>query len=141
MGGNGTASVNGSIPASEQQYISHGTYIDPVYGDVEIVEWTGGKNNRSPEESNSAQRIYATFYKDGSGVNEIAKYGADHKKEWAIHTQSHDSAKLRKRGEAILGPHYHPWVNGVAQKPKSFQSGDPRIGLLQRLQNFQKTKK
>ena len=141
MGGNGTASVNGSIPASEQQYISHGTYTDPVYGDIEIVEWTGGSNNKSPEESNSAPRMYVTFYKDGSGVNEIAKYGSDHKKGWAIHTQPHDSAKLRKKGEAILGPHYHTWENGVAQKPKAFQSDDPRIGLLQRVQNFQKTKK
>lgn len=34
MGGNGTASVNGSIPAEEQQYISHGIYQDPVYGDI-----------------------------------------------------------------------------------------------------------
>lgn len=96
MGGNGTASVNGSIASSERQYVSHGTYHDPVYGDIEIVEWTGGDKNKSPEESNSAPRMYVTFYKDGSGVNEIAKYGADHKKEWAIHTQPHNSKKARR---------------------------------------------
>lgn len=141
MGGNGTASVNGSIPASEQQYVSHGTYTDPVYGDIEIVEWTGGKINKSPEESNSAPRMYVTFYKDGSGVNEIAKYGSDHKKEWAIHTQPHNSKKAKKKGEAIDGPHIHRWVNSVAQKPEQFSSDDPRIGLLHRVQNFQKTRK
>ena len=141
MGANGTASVNGSIPASEQQYVSHGTYTDPVYGDIEIVEWTGGKINKSPEESNSAPRMYVTFYKDGSGVNEIAKYGSDHKKEWAIHTQPHNSKKAKKKGEAIDGPHIHRWVNGLAQKPEQFSSDDPRIGLLHRVQNFQKTRK
>lgn len=141
MGDNGTASVNGSIPASEQQYVSHGTYTDPVYGDIEIVEWTGGNTNKSPEESNSAPRMYVTFYKDGSGVNEIAKYGSDHKKEWAIHTQPHNSKKAKKKGEAIDGPHIHRWVNGVAQKPEQFSSDDPRIGLLHRVQNFQKTRK
>ena len=140
MGGNGTASVNGSIPASEQQYVSHGTYTDPVYGYIEIVEWTGNIN-KSPEESNSAPRMYVTFYKDGSGVNEIAKYGSDHKKEWAIHTQPHNSKKAKKKGEAIDGPHIHRWVNSVAQKPEQFSSNDPRIGLLHRVQNFQKTRK
>lgn len=140
MGGNGTASVNGSIPASEQQYVSHGTYTDPVYGDIEIVEWTGNIN-KSPEESNSAPRMYVTFYKNGSGVNEIAKYGSDHKKEWAIHTQPHNSKEAKKKGEAIDGPHIHRWVNSVAQKPEQFSSDDPRIGLLHRVQNFQKTRK
>ena len=140
MGGNGTASVNGSIPASEQQYVSHGTYTDPVYGDIEIVEWTGGNTNKSPEESNSAPRMYVTFYKDGSGVNEIAKYGSDHKKEWAIHTQPHNSKKAKKKGEAIDGPHIHRWVNGVAQKPEQFSSDDPRIGLRHSDKNVQKTR-
>lgn len=141
MGGNGTASVIGYIPVSEREYVSHGTYTDPIYGDIEIVEWTGGKNNRSPEESNSAPRLYATFYKDGSGVNEIAKYGEDHKKEWAIHTSPHNSKKAKKKGEAVDGPHIHRWANGSAQGPEQFSSNDPRIGLLQRVQNFQKTKK
>jgi hypothetical protein len=141
MGGNGTASVNGSIASSERQYVSHGTYHDPVYGNIEIVEWTGGDKNKSPEESNSAPRMYVTFYKDGSGVNEIAKYGADHKKEWAIHTQPHNSKKAQKKGEAIDGPHIHRWENGRALKPERFSPNDPRIALLQRVQNFQKTKK
>lgn len=138
MGGNGTASVLGYV--ENKEYISHGTYTDPVFGEIEIIEWTGN-TNRTPAESNSAPRLYVTFFKNGSGVNDISKYGPDHKKEWSIHTQPHDSAKLRERGKAILGPHYHPWVNGAAQEPKAFQPDDPRIGLLQRVQNFQKTKK
>lgn len=72
---------------------------------------------------------------------EIAKYGADHKKEWAIHTQPHNSKKAQKKGEAIDGPHIHRWENGRALKPERFSPNDPRIALLQRVQNFQKTKK
>lgn len=94
-----------------------------------------------PEESNSAPRMYVSFYKDGSGVNEIASYGPDHKKEWAIHTQPHNSKKARKKGEAINGPHIHYWKDGVLGKPEAFKPGDPRLDLLQRVQNFQKTKK
>lgn len=132
MGGNGTASVTGFV--GNKEYVSHGTYTDPVYGDIEIVEWTAGGNNKSPEESNSAPRIYATFYKDGSGVNEIAKYGADHKKEWAIHSIGHD--------KKVTGPHVHEWNgNGHPNKPYSLTQNDRRLALLRRVQNFQKTKK
>lgn len=139
MGGNGTASVKGYV--ENKEYVSHGTYSDPVYGDIEIIEWTKGGNNKTPEESNSAPRIYVTFYKNGSGVNEIAKYGADHKKEWAIHTESHNSKAAVKRGEAVKGPHIHEWVNGGPKKPQALSPSDPRFKLLQRVQNLQKTKK
>lgn len=141
MGGNGTASVLGSIPASEREYVSLGSYKDPVYGDVEIIEWKGGSSNKMPPESNSAPRIYASFYKDGSGVNEIAKYGNDHKKEWAIHTAPHASNKAKKKGEAVEGPHIHKWKDGKpSAKPDPLLSGDPRLDFLSRLMNFQKTK-
>lgn len=141
MGGNGTASVNGSIPLEEREYVSLGKITDPLYGDIEIVEWRAGKNNRSPEESNSAPRIYVTFYKNGSGMNEIAKYGSDHKKEWAIHTEDHASKKAKKNGTAIYGPHYHEWKNGKPSPPNKLLQSDPRMGLLERVQNFQKLKK
>jgi hypothetical protein len=131
MGGNGTASVNGCIPAEEQRYVSHGAYVDPDYGEIKIVEWTGTGQNKSPEESNSAPRMYMTFYKNGSGINEIAKYGADHKKEWAIHTNKHKG----------LQPHIHPWKNGVAQEPEPIAHDDPRLALLRRAKEFYKTKK
>lgn len=135
MGGNGTASVNGSIPADEQQYISLGTYQDPVYGEIEIVEWTATNQNKAPEESNSAPRMYATFDKNGKGVNEIAKYGADHKKEWAIHTVPHNKTDVN-------GPHVHSWSNGrPIGEPTLLTSSDPRYHLLQRVQNFNKLKK
>lgn len=132
MGGNGTASVTGSV--ENKEYVSHGTYTDPIFGEIEIVEWTAGGNNKSPEESNSAPRMYATFYKDGSGVNEIAKYGEDHKKIWAIHSVGHD--------KKVTGPHVHEWNgNGRPDKPYSLTESDPRLALLHRVQNFQKTKK
>ncbi len=139
MGGNGTASVLGYV--ENKQYRSLGTFSDPIFGEIEIVEWTATGSNKSPEESNSAPRIYATFDKNGKGVNEIAKYGADHKKEWAIHTVPHNSKEARKKGEAVPAPHYHEWSNGHPEKPKAFNFNDSRIGLLQRLTNFYKTKK
>lgn len=131
MGGNGTASVVGSV--ENKEYASHGTYTDPEFGDIEIIEWKAGSNNKMPEESNSAPRMYASFYKNGSGINEIAKYGEDHKKEWAIHTIGHS--------KTITGPHVHEW-NGEGHPSKlySLTENDPRLALLHRLENFQKTK-
>lgn len=140
MGANGTASVFGSIPADERQYESGGTFDDPVFGEVEIVEWKG-PNNKSPEESNSAPRIYVTFDKKGNGINSISKYGEDHKKEWEIHTVPHDSKAARKKGEAVDGPHVHKWKDGAPTKVEPLRTDDPRFGLLQRLQDFKKLKK
>ena len=137
MGGNGTASVNGNIPADEQKYQSQAVFTDPEFGEIKIVEWTGTNQDKTPEESNSAPRIYATFSKDGSGLNEIASYGEDHKKEWALHMRPHNSKAAQKDGTAVNGPHIHIWENGKpVGKPQLLTSDDPRFGLLQRLINF-----
>lgn len=141
MGGNGTASINGSIPVGDREYVSLEKFDDSVFGEVEVVEWSHGKTNKSPEESNTAPRVYVIFNKNGSGVNEIAKYGKDHKKEWVIHAIPHDSKKARAMGEAVNGPHIHLWKNGKPVKVIPLENSDPRKGLLQRIQNFHKTKK
>lgn len=141
MGGNGTASINGSIPVEDRKYVSLGTYSDPVYGDIEIVEWTATNQYKMPEESNSAPRMYMSFKKDGSDVHEIAYYGNDHKKQWSIHTDDHAPKKAIKKGTAIRGPHFHEWKDGQAGKPQKLTSDDPRLALVNRVRNFQKTKK
>lgn len=128
MGGNGTASVLGYV--ENKEYISHGTYTDPVFGEIEIIEWTATNQNKTPEESNSSPRMYVTFDKNGKGVNEIAKYGADHRKEWAIHSVPHNRTDVN-------GPHVHTWSNGRPAQPTLLTSSDPRFHLLQRVQNFQ----
>ena len=133
MGGNGTASVNGMIPVENREYISLGTYSDPVFGDIEIIEWKG-KTNKTPEESNSAPKIYVTFDKKGNGVNEIAFYGKNHKKEGSVHTVPHNN-------KDVNGPHYHKWSNGSpVGKPKLLSNTDPKYLLTQRLLKLKFTK-
>lgn len=140
MGGNGTASVTGSV--ENKMYSSLGTYSDPVYGDIEIVEPNFTTQYKMPEESNSAPRMYMSFQHDGSDVHEIAMYGEDHKKIWSVHTADHASNKDKKKGTAVYGPHYHNWHNGIAEAtPHKLEAGDPRLALLERVRNFQKTKK
>lgn len=61
-------------------------------------------------------------------------YSEDHKKIWAIHSIGHD--------KKITGPHVHEWNSqGYPDKPYSLTKNDPRLALLRRVQNFQKTKK
>lgn len=115
-------------------------WFQNVYEEVEIIEWRGGTTNKSPAESNTAPRIYVIFDKNSSGLNEIAKYGDDHKKEWVIHAVPHNSKMARKKGEAVKGPHIHLWKNGHPDKVIPLEEDDPRKGLLQRIQNFQKLK-
>lgn len=138
MGGNGTASEYGYV--AEKNYSGQGVYNDPVFGEIHIVSYNTGQD-KTPEESNTPNRVYVTFRQNGSDVNEIAKYGSDHKKEWAIHTKSHDSKKAKKKGEAVSGPHIHYWKDGhPVSKPQALTPKDPRYALLQRVRNFQKSK-
>lgn len=77
-----------------------------------------------PEESHTPDRIYATFYKDGHDIKAVAKYGADGKKIWEIHTVDHKN----------LGPHYHEWKNGrpISDKPLTKEMWD----ILDKLRNY-----
>lgn len=129
MGGNGTASVHGSV--LNKEYVSLGSYNDPVFGEIEIIEWAKGEQNKMPTESNSAPRMYASFYKDGSGINEIALYGEDHKKIWAIHTIPHNDIK---------GAHIHPWHDGKAGNAIPLAINDARYALLKRFEVFYKSR-
>lgn len=129
MGGNGTASILGYV--ENKEYKSLGTYEDPVFGEIKIIEWTGSKN-KNPVESNSAPRIYMTFDKGGKGLNEIAMYGEDHKKVWSVHNARHS--------DDVPGAHYHEWYtdsngNAKPKEPKNLTPSDPRYGLLQRVKD------
>ena len=72
-------------------------------GKIQVVQLKdSSKSNKLPEESHTANRIYAIFEKDGSDVKAIAKYDSNGKKVWEIHTTDH------KR----LGAHFHLWEEG-----------------------------
>lgn len=102
-------------------------------GDVKVLEYDG-KTAKLPEESHTANRIYATFYKDGHDVKEIAKYGPNGLKQWAIHTAKHDD----------LFDHYHPWRDGspiideVTHKNKALPLTPEMEVILNKLRTFGK---
>lgn len=76
-------------------------------GEIQIVQKKSSKESvKLPEESHTLNRIYATFNKNGDDVQAIAKYDANGKKVWEIHTRPHNG----------LAAHYHPCENG---HPKS----------------------
>lgn len=97
-------------------------------GEIGSVQIVTPKNRQAgiklPEESHSANRTYATFYRDGHDVKAIAKYGNDGKKLWEIHTVDHKN----------LGPHYHEWKNGrpVSDKPLTKEMYE----ILNRIRNY-----
>lgn len=83
---------------------------------IEVVEL---KNNRQrvrlPEESNTPNRIYAIFNRDGS-LKSIARYDSNCLKQFEIHIDhKHDG----------IQPHYHMWVSkgGVARGPETRGKG------------------
>lgn len=98
MGANGSHANGSTESEAGRNWKTIGT-ID----EIQIIQKKNPKDsNKLPEESHTPNRIYAIFEKDGSDVKAIAKYGADGKKLWEIHTTDHDN----------LGAHYHPWSKG-----------------------------
>lgn len=98
MGGNGSH-ANGTTKSDiGQAWKTIGTV-----GDIQVIQRKNSNESlKLPEESRTANRVYAIFNKDGSDVKAIAKYGSDGKKMWEIHTTDHDN----------MGPHWHPWKDG-----------------------------
>lgn len=94
-------------------------------GNIHIVSPKNPRHGiKLPEESHTPNRTYATFYKDGHDVKAVARYGADGKKIWEIHTIDHRN----------LGPHYHRWEKGrpVSDEPLT----DEMVKLLNNLRNY-----
>lgn len=78
-----------------------------------------------PEESHTPNRIYVSFMASGKDIKEIAKYGSDGKKLWAIHTNDHKGLK----------PHYHIWKDG-AQSEEGYPLTTNMQKILKKVRNY-----
>lgn len=97
MGGNGSF-LNGYTNFEKNREYKT---IFTIGDNIKILERLK-KGVKLPEESHTPNRVYATYYRDGKGLKEVAEYGKDGKKIYEIHTIDHQG----------LGTHYHPWKNG-----------------------------
>ena len=99
MGGNGSF-------LSGITNFENGRMYKTVYsiGDnIKVLETKNPKKSlKLPEEGHTPNRTYATFYRNGKGLKEIAQYGPDGKRINSIHIQDHKG----------LGAHWHPWTSG-----------------------------
>lgn len=85
---------------------------------IKILELKNPKSSlKLPEESHSPNTVYAIFNKGGKGLKAIAKYGADGKKEFEIHTTDHDG----------LGAHFHPWNDGHPLDAQPLTEGGKKL--------------
>ena len=99
MGGNGSFALGATQSEAGRKWKT----IAITDSGIKILELKNPKSSfKLPEESHSPNSIYAIFNKGGKGLKAIAKYGADGKKIFEIHTTDHDG----------LGAHFHPWKDG-----------------------------
>lgn len=98
MGGNGSL-LSGKLDNDEtREYRT----VMQLSKNIVVIELKG-KHGTMPTESHTANRIYVTMKKDGSGVREVAKFGKDHLKVWDLHTHIH---------KGMTEGHIHFWKNG-----------------------------
>lgn len=100
-------------------------------GEIQVVQLKDlTKSNKLPEESHTANRIYAIFEKDGSDVKAIAKYDSNGIKVWEIHTTDHKG----------LGEHFHLWEEGKPIKGSETSLADHSdlLAILNQVRNFNK---
>lgn len=127
MGGNGTFSKSNTMPESERRWKTVGVIpATDELPEVVIVEMKNHKYIKTPEESHTANRIYAAFYPDGSDVKEISTY-EDHKKTYVIHTETHKG----------ISPHYHIWGNG-RELPNADRLTEKMEKLLRHVRDYGK---
>ena len=126
MGGNGSH-ASGVLNTEEgRQYKT----IFTIGNNIKVLEQKNPKQSgKLPEESRTPNRIYVSLLKNGKDVKEIAKYGDDGKKLWAIHTLDHHG----------LSPHYHTWKDG---KPSSdaYPLTTEMKQLLKKVQDYENSK-
>jgi len=95
-------------------------------GNIVVLEQKDPKHKgKLPEESHTPNRIYVSFMASGTDVKEIAKYGSDGKKIWAIHTNDHKGLK----------PHYHIWKDGKPSK-EGYSLTPEMQKLLKKVRNY-----
>ena len=73
-------------------------------------------------------RIYATFYRNGKGLKELAEYGPDGKRLNSIHLIDHHG----------LGSHWHPWESGGQVPTEAYPINDRMKKLINKIKNFKK---
>ena len=97
MGGNGSK-MRGNLDNSATREFKEVFFIS---NNIKVVQLKDNKKRvRLPEESNTPNRIYVIFNKDGT-LKSIGKYGSDCLKKFEIHfDHKHDG----------LQPHYHKWI-------------------------------
>lgn len=95
---------------------------------IKVLEQKNPKQGgKTPEESRTPNRIYATLFKDGTNIKQIARYGPDGKKMYVIHNEEHKGLK----------PHYHEWKNGREDpNPKPLTS--EMSALLKKIQDYER---
>ena len=122
---------NGSFISGITNFEDGRTYktILSIGDNIKILET---KNPRLalklPEESHTPNRIYATFYRNGKGLKELAEYGADGKKLNSIHIIDHHG----------LGSHWHPWKNGGQVPTEAYPINSRMRNLIDKIKNFKK---
>lgn len=124
MGGNGSRR-KGSLNSE----LGRNWKTVATIGEIQVVQLKDqSKSNKLPEESHTANRIYAIFEKDGSDVKAIAKYDNNGKKVWEIHTTDHKG----------LGTHFHLWKDGAPIKSSETSlAGHPDLqAILNKVRNL-----
>ncbi len=131
MGANGSH-ANGSLESE----LGRKWRTTATIGEIQIVQKKNFRESvKLPEESHTPNRIYAIFNKKGDDVQAIAKYGADGKKIWEIHTRDHNG----------LGAHYHPCENGHPktsinskghQENVALELDDQKKAILEKVRNY-----
>jgi len=96
---------------------------------IKVLEQKNPKQSgKLPEESRTPNRVYVSFWKNGKDVKEVAQYGSDGKKIYAIHTGDHHG----------LSPHYHIWKNGRPLED-AYALTPQMKKLLSKIQNYGRT--
>jgi len=95
---------------------------------IKVLEQKNPKQSgKLPEESRTPNRVYVSFWKNGKDVKEVAQYGSDGKKMYAIHTGDHHG----------LSPHYHIWKNGRPSED-AYALTSTMKNLLKKIQEYGK---
>ena len=96
---------------------------------IKILETKNPKASlKLPEESHTPNRTYATFYRNGKGLKEIAEYGPDGKRINSIHIIDHKG----------LGSHWHPWKDGKQIENVAHTLTERMKKLITKIINFKK---
>ena len=102
MGANGSR-AKGTLETDEGRAYKTLFKVD-VKGNVIVYldQKNPKQSGKTPEESHTSNRIYASFLKNGKDIKEVSLFGSDGIKYLQIHTLPHHG----------ISPHYHIWENG-----------------------------